>query len=232
MIAERLAEIRARVDAACEASGRDPSEVELLAVSKGHPADAILEAHAAGQRCFGESYVQDWQGKAEDPAVLRLDGLRWRFIGHLQRNKVRFVVGRVELIEAVGSLRLAAEIGRRAAATGRTQGVLLQVNVGGEASKGGFAIDELEGAFAELLAIDGLDPRGLMAIPPPREHAEASRADHRAVRALRDRLQAHGHPLPILSLGMSDDFEVAIAEGSTEVRVGTAIFGPRPAKAG
>ncbi len=232
MIAEKLADIRARLDAACERVGRDPAEVELLAVTKGHPADVIIEGHAAGQRSFGESYVQDWLGKAEDPRILRLEGLRWRFIGHLQRNKVRFLVGRVELIEAVGSMRLAAEIGKRATSTGRTQAVLLQVNVSDEASKSGFSVSDLEACFGELRAIEGLDVQGLMSIPAPREDAEASRPDHRAVRQLRERLQqAHSHPLPILSMGMSSDFEVAIAEGSTEVRVGTAIFGPRPARA-
>lgn len=227
MIAERLAGLRARMDAACARAGRDPASVQLLAVSKTHPVSAVQEAHAAGQRLFGENYVQAWRTKAEDPALVGLD-LQWHYIGALQTNKVRFLVGRVALIETVDRMKLAREIGKRAAAGGRVQGVLLQVNTGGESSKAGFAPDALRAQFAELLAIDGLGIRGLMHIPPPRSDAEATRADHRSLRALRDQLeQTHGVDLPELSMGMSGDFEVAIEEGATLVRIGTAIFGAR-----
>lgn len=227
MIAARLLDIRARIDRACAAADRDPASVSLLAVSKAHPAEAVLEAYEAGQRSFGENYVQRWLEKAEDPRLLGLPDLRWRFIGHLQRNKVRFLLGRVAVIETVAGLKLARTIAERAAARGASQAVLLQVNVGGESSKSGVSPAEAGALLKELPT--GLDVRGLMAIPPPRPDAEASRADHRALRLLRDRLQDdHGIALPELSMGMSSDFEVAIQEGSTEVRVGTAIFGPRP----
>lgn len=227
MIPERLATVRGRIDRACESVDRDPASVTLLAVSKNHPAEAVLEAYAAGQRHFGENYVQAWLGKADDPRLAALPGLRWRFIGHLQRNKVRFLLGRIDTLETVGSARLAREIGKRAAARGADQRVLLQVNLAGEETKSGFSAEDAAALLADLPA--GLDVRGLMAIPPARDSAEATRADHRALRTLRDRLQdAHGRALPELSMGMSSDFEVAIAEGSTEVRVGTAIFGPRP----
>ena len=226
MIAARLADIRSRIDRACAVGDRDPADVSLLAVSKAHPAEAVLAAYEAGQRRFGENYVQQWIGKAEDPRILRLTDLRWRFIGHLQRNKVRFLLGRVDVIETVGGLKLARAIAEKAAARGASQAVLLQVNVGGEDSKSGVSPAEAGALLSALPA--GLDVRGLMAIPPPRSDPEAARLDHRTLRQLRDRLQdEHGVPLPELSMGMSSDFEVAIQEGSTEVRVGTAIFGTR-----
>lgn len=228
-IARRLAAVRARIDQACEAAGRDPAEVELLAVSKAHSAEVVLEAHAAGHTLFGENYVQDWQGKADDPRVAALPGLRWSFVGHLQRNKIRLLLGRVACIETVDRIKLARDLSRRAEAAGLVQPVLLQVHVGDEATKSGFEPEELRGSFGELAALPGLRVRGLMAIPPFRATAEETRPDHRALRELRDALQdRHGSPLPVLSTGMSADYEVAIEEGSTRVRVGTAIFGPRP----
>lgn len=228
-IASRLAAVRASIDRACDAADRDPGDVELLAVSKAHPADVVLQAHAAGHTLFGENYVQDWQGKADDPRVAALPGLRWSFVGHLQRNKARFLLGRVACIETVDRLKLAADLSRRADASGRVQEVLLQVHVGDEASKSGFEPDDLRDRFSDLVALPGLAVRGLMAIPPFRATAEETRPDHRELRALRDELQErHGHPLPVLSTGMSSDYEVAIEEGSTRVRVGTAIFGTRP----
>ena len=228
-IAERLAAVRTAVDQACEAAGRDPAEVELLALSKAHPPEVVLEAHAAGHRLFGENYVQDWQGKADDPRVAALPDLRWSFVGHLQRNKIRFLLGRVACIETVDRPKLAADLSRRAEAQGRVQPVLLQVHVGDEDTKSGFEPDDLRARFADLVALPGLEVQGLMAIPPFRATAEETRPDHRELRLLRDDLQQrHGHPLPVLSTGMSADFEVAIEEGSTRVRVGTAIFGARP----
>jgi pyridoxal phosphate enzyme (YggS family) len=203
--------------------------VRLLAVSKGHPAAVIRSAWDCGLRDFGENYVQDWIRKAEDPALLGLEGLRWHFIGRLQRNKIRFLLGRVESIETVDRERLASELARRAGAMGRKQSVLLQVNLEGEGSKSGFTAAELRAGFDALLKLDGLNIRGLMAIPPMRPSAEAARDDHRGLAQLREELQQKfGHPLPELSMGMSSDFEVAIEEGSTEIRLGTALFGPRP----
>jgi PLP dependent protein len=228
-IATRLADVRGRVDRACEAAGRAPAEVELLAVSKAHPADVVLEAHAAGHTLFGENYVQDWQGKADDPRVAALPGLRWSFVGHLQRNKIKFLLGRVACIETIDRLKLARDVARRAEDAARVQPVLLQVHVGDEPTKSGFDPDELRGRFSELIELPGLRIDGLMAIPPFRTDPEQTRPDHRALRELRDELRdRHDHPLPVLSTGMSADFEVAIQEGSTRVRVGTAIFGARP----
>ena len=229
-VKDRLAEVQDRIDAACDRAGRDPSEVTLVAVSKRHPVASIAEAHAAGARVFGENYVQEWQAKAEDPALLRLPEVRWSFIGHLQRNKVRFLIGRVDLIETVDSLRLAREISRRAEGRGRgfSQGILLQVNLAAEPGKSGFLVEEIRNAFEELARLPGVDVQGLMHIPSPRPDASSTRADHAGLRTLRDELRsASGLVLRELSMGMSSDFEAAIEEGATRVRVGTALFGPR-----
>lgn len=229
MIAERLTALQAQIHAACVTGGRDPSEVRLLAVSKGHPASAIRAAWQCGLRDFGESYVQEWNRKADDPTLQGLEGLRWHFVGKLQRNKVRFLLGRVTTVESIDSERLAKAVAERSAALGRTQDVLLQVNLQAEQSKSGFSSPELTASMGRLVAMDGLCVRGLMAIPPRRDTAEASRRDHRGLSQLRDALQQRwGHPLPELSMGMSGDFSVAIEEGSTEVRLGTALFGERP----
>ena len=227
-LSTRLAGVEQRIGAACVRAGRSPEDVTLVAVSKKHPPSAIAEALAEGVTCFGENYVQEWQAKAEHRDLVGRD-LEWAFIGHLQRNKVRFLIGRVSLIESVDSPRLAREIGKRAAGLGRTQSVLLQVALHDEDGKGGFTPASLREELPELLTVSGLSIEGLMHIPPPRESAEATRADHRALAALRDELQeATGASLPELSMGMSTDFEVAIEEGATRVRVGTAVFGPRP----
>ncbi len=229
-IGDRLAELQERIDAACDRAGRDPSEVTLVAVSKRHPIAAIAEAHAAGARVFGENYVQEWQIKAEDPTALRLPGVRWSFIGHLQRNKVRFLIGRVDLIETVDSLRLAQEISRRAEGRGRgfRQGILLQVNLAAEHGKSGFLVGEVRDVFEEIARLPGVDVQGLMHIPSPLSDAASTRADHAGLRALRDELRAASSlGLRELSMGMSSDFETAIEEGATRIRVGTALFGPR-----
>ena len=229
MIAGRLAALRRQIEVACETAGREPSEVHVLAVSKGHPAEAIRTAWECGLRDFGESYVQEWSRKADDPLLQGLDGLRWHFIGRLQRNKIRFLLGRVATVEAIDRRQVALALARQSAENGRSQDVLLQVNLQAEASKSGFGAADLEAGLGELVHLDGLTVRGLMAIPPPRPSAEASRQDHRSLARLRDALQQRwGHPLPTLSMGMSSDFTVAIEEGSTEVRLGTALFGQRP----
>ena len=230
-VVERVHAIRGRIARACERVDRDPASVELLAVSKMQPIPAILEAMNAGQSLFGENFVQHWLSKAEDPKMIGLSDLRWHFIGALQRNKIRFLLGRVHCIETVDRMKLARELSKRAAAHGgeRSQQVLLEVNLAAEPGKAGFAPSELEQQLNELLSLPGLAVDGLMTIPPRRAVAEASRSDHRALAQLRDRLQdAHSVALPTLSMGMSADFEVAIEEGSTRVRVGTGIFGPRP----
>ena len=215
---------------ACHRADRE-WRVALTAVSKGHPASAIQQASWYALRLFGESYVQEWQGKAEHPDLVGIPDLRWTFIGRLQRNKVRHLIGRVSCIEAVDSLRLAEEISRRAADRGSSfrQPVLLQVNTNAEPDKAGFTPGALDAALPALLALPGLAIDGLMHIPAFRADPEATRPDHRALRLLRDRLQdTHGVPLPELSMGMSADFVVAVEEGATRVRVGTRLFGERP----
>ncbi|MEJ7600414.1 MAG: YggS family pyridoxal phosphate-dependent enzyme [Kofleriaceae bacterium] len=220
-LAARWHAIRARVDAACERAGRAAADVTLIAVSKTHPADAIRAALAAGAQDFGENYVQELAAKRAELGP----SPRWHYIGRLQRNKAKLVAGQVVLVHAVDSVELAAELAKRAATT---QEILLAVNVAGEQTKGGVAP---EAALALAQAIEPLGNarlQGLMTLPPPSEDPEASRPAFLALRALRDSLQqALGRSLPVLSMGMSDDFEVAIACGSTHVRIGTAIFGSR-----
>lgn len=222
-VSARLAEVRSQVAAAALAAGRQPEDVTLIAVSKGQPAAALREAYAAGQRDFGENYVQEWQQKA---AELQDLDLRWHFLGHLQRNKVRFVVGKVHLLHAVDDMQGLDEMARHAWTQKVTQDVLLQVNLAAEAQKRGCTAQDAE-LFAEVLQRSpGLRLRGLMTLPPLDADAEVSRQWFRELRQLRDRLQPPGPPW-LLSMGMSADFAVAIAEGATHVRVGTAIFGAR-----
>ena len=198
MIAARLAEVRARVAAACARAGRAPGEVTLIAVTKTHPVELIREALAAGQTDFGENYVQELV-----PKQAALPQARWHFIGRLQRNKAKEIAGRVTLIHGVDSVALAEAIARRAEAAGVVQDVLAQVNVAGEASKGGVAPGEL----AALLATrpTGLRWRGLMIMPPPADDPETTRPYFRAARAL-----ARDHGLAELSMGMSSDYELSL----------------------
>jgi len=223
-IAENLAEVRARIAVAAEGAGRDPAEVTLVAVSKVHLAAAIREAYAAGQRHFGENYAQELRDKAAELADL--PGLRWHFIGHLQRNKAKYVAPSVAIVETVDSTRLAAELSRQAERTGRGIGCLVQVNVGGEEQKSGCEPEEAAAILEAVEAGPGLSLDGLMTIPPWDLEADESRVWFRALRELRDELGGAAR-LRHLSMGMSHDFEEAIEEGATIVRVGTAIFGAR-----
>lgn len=221
-IAERWQAVRARVDAACERAGRAPSEVTIIAVSKTHPAAAVREAAAAGATDVGENYVQELVAKRTELGEL---ALRWHYIGRLQRNKAKFIAGQVALIHAVDTVELAAEIGKRATAL---QPVLLAVNAAGEASKGGTTVEEAAALARSIGSTPNLRLDGLMTMPPPSDDPEASRPYFETMRALRDQLaDALGIPLPVLSMGMSGDFEVAVACGATHVRIGTAIFGSR-----
>ncbi len=220
-IAERWAAVRTRVAEACERADRPASEVTIVAVSKTHPAEAVREAAAAGATDFGENYVQELAAKRPDCGELR-----WHFIGRLQRNKAKLVAGQVALVHAVDSVELAAELARRAG--GVTQPVLLAVNLGGEQTKGGITAEAASDLGRKITAIAGVRLDGLMTLPPPSDDPEASRPKFDALRALRHRLQQElGVALPVLSMGMSDDYEVAIACGATHVRIGTAIFGTR-----
>ncbi len=213
-IAENWRAIRARVDGACVAAGRAPAEVTLIAVSKLQPASAVREAAAAGATDFGENYAQELAAKRVEAG---LDGVRWHFIGRLQRNKAKLVAGHVALIHAVDAVELAAEIGKR---SGTVQPILLAVNAANEATKSGVTLHDVPIIAEALAGVANVRLDGLMTMPPPDEDP---RPMFDAVRELRDRLK-----LPVLSMGMSADFEQAIACGATHVRIGTAIFGARP----
>jgi hypothetical protein len=191
-------------------------------VSKTHPASAIREAAAAGATDFGENYAQELATKQAELA----DTMRWHFIGRLQRNKAKLVAGKVALVHAVDSEELAAELAKRAA---QVQPILLAVNLGGEATKGGVTAETAAALAQRIAAIANVRLDGLMTMPPPNDDPEASRPVFDALRDLRDRIAGElGRPLPVLSMGMSGDFEVAIQCGATHVRIGTAIFGRRP----
>jgi pyridoxal phosphate enzyme (YggS family) len=223
-IAANLEAVRARAAAACARAGRAEGAVELLAVSKTFPVEAIREAADAGQILFGENRVQEVLAKIPLlPATLR-----WHLIGHLQSNKVRKILPVVEAIHSVGSLDLARDINRIAGELGLFPKVYLEINVGAEASKHGFSPDEARAQLQDLYALERLFIQGLMCIPPFTPEAEDSRPSFVRLRQLRDDLEkAGGAPLPGLSMGMSHDFEIAIEEGSSIVRVGSAIFGER-----
>jgi pyridoxal phosphate enzyme (YggS family) len=223
-LAENLEKIQQRIRAACERAGRDPGSITLLAVSKTHPPETIQAAADCGQVCFGENKVQE--AKAKIP--LCPGRLRWHFIGHLQSNKCRDAVELFEMIQSVDSLALGREINKRAEAASRTMAVLLEVNVAGEASKFGYAPDQLLAELKELNALPRLEIQGLMTVPPWTAEPEKARPHFRRLRELKEQAEmALGAPLPHLSMGMSDDFEMAIEEGATIVRIGTALFGPR-----
>lgn len=222
-ISGRLSEVRGRVDAAARMSGRDPSAVTLVAVSKGQPADAVRAAYAAGHRDFGENYVQEWQDKAAQLADC--PDIAWHFLGHLQRNKCKLVVGKVHLLHSVDDMQGLDEMARIAWQAKVQQDVLLQVNLADEQTKRGCGRDDVE-LFVDVLARSpGLRLRGLMLLPPYDADPEQVRPWFRELAFISRRLSA-GKPW-LLSMGMSGDFEVAVAEGATHVRVGTAIFGPR-----
>ncbi|MCE9609002.1 MAG: YggS family pyridoxal phosphate-dependent enzyme [Chthoniobacter sp.] len=228
-IADRLAVVHAQLTAAAARADRAVGEIELVAVSKTHPPEALLAALEAGQCVFGENRVQEARAK-----IPLLPGrARWHLIGHLQKNKIRHALAAgFELIHGIDSLELARECDRIADETGQFPQVLLEVNVAGEASKFGFSPEKLRAEMEALLALGRLQIEGLMTIPPFAPEAENSRPFFVALRELRDRLQAEFHvPLPRLSMGMSGDFAVAVEEGATLVRVGTAIFGTRRGKA-
>lgn len=223
-IAENLARVIGRIESACERAGRDVSAVELIAVSKTFPAESVREALAAGARHFGESKLQEAEPKIE----LLPGNLHWHFIGRIQRNKVRRLLQHFEVLHAIDSLRLAAYTHEVAGDCGVVPKIFLQVNVGGEASKGGFEPEALRAEMPGLLALDRLDIMGLMCIPPAGPDAESARQWFVRLRELRDALQREFEVnLPFLSMGMSGDYEVAVEEGATHVRVGSAIFGKR-----
>lgn len=228
-ISENLRLVFERIRHAIQQSGRTEGSVRLVAATKSVGLDQIREGITAGLTILGENRLQEALPKIEG---LRGEPIQWHFIGHLQRRKVRSVVGVFDLIHSVDSVELAEEIDRRAQEAGLTQAVLLEVNLEGEATKAGFLPDELEGAMPSLGALPHVAVKGLMAIPPPTSDPEQARPYFRRLRELALRLsrQAIGTvSLKELSMGMSNDYHVAVEEGATMVRVGTAIFGVRRA---
>lgn len=222
-VAARFAAVDHRIAAAAARAGRNAASVTLVAVSKAHPAEAIRAARAAGQLDFGESRAQELRGKATEVG----QGVRWHFVGRVQRNKVSDLVGLVSLIHSVDRLDLAEAIGERAARTQRVQRVLLQVNAGEDAEKAGCGADEALGLIAKIRAIPGIACQGLMTVPPL---GPDPRPVFRRLRELRDHIRGHFPEIQHLSMGMSHDFEIAVEEGATIVRVGTALFGPRASR--
>lgn len=223
-IASNLQAVQARVAAACRACGRAPGEVTLLAVSKTWPAQDVAAAVAAGQRAFGENYVQEGVAKAEALASLNLE---WHFIGPLQSNKTRPVAAHFQWVHSVDRLKIAQRLSEQRDPHLPPLNVCLQVNVSGEASKSGVVPAEVAELARAVAALPHLTLRGLMAIPEPTEDRALLAERFASLRELRDQLRSEGLALDTLSMGMSDDLEVAIAQGSTMVRVGTAIFGRR-----
>jgi PLP dependent protein len=226
-IADRFALVRRRIETAALAAGRPPQSIALLAVAKRQPDEAIREAYRLGLRAFGENYAQELVGKAE--RLRDLEGIEWHLIGHLQSNKARAIAPVAHVVHTVDSDHLARELDRRMARAGRRLQVLIEVNVAKDPSKSGCAPSELSGVIDAVRASSSLDLRGLMTMPPYTEDPEGARRYFSELRSLRN-LHGGADLLPELSMGMSHDLEVAIAEGATVVRIGTAIFGERPPK--
>lgn len=223
-IAENLDHVREQIAEAAAKAGRALGDIELVAITKTHPAERVREAIEAGQTLFGESRVQEARIKIPELPL----NLRWHFVGHLQKNKIRHAVTLFELFHSVDSLALAQDMNRIAEEEGLHPRVLLEINVAGEGSKFGFASNKLHGQMEELLALPRLSIEGLMCLPPLAQEAEASRKYFVQLRELRDSLEKEFDlKLPQLSMGMTDDFPIAVEEGATLVRVGTAIFGKR-----
>ena len=223
-ISENLERVREQITQAAAKAGRSEDEIELVAITKTHPAEKVREAVEAGHTLFGESRVQE--ARAKIPGLP--SNLRWHFVGHLQRNKIRHALPLFEFFHGVDSLELAREMNRIAAEEGGHPRVLLEVNVAEEGSKFGFKTEVLRVEMESLLNLPRLSIEGLMCIPPLADEAETSRKFFAQLRQLRDSLEKEfGVKLPHLSMGMTQDFWVAVEEGATLVRVGTAIFGER-----
>lgn len=227
-VAANLQQVRQRIERAAHDAGRPPADVFLLAVSKTHPAALLRAAHGAGQRAFGESYLQEALQKIAQLADLDLE---WHFIGPIQSNKTKDIARHFDWVHGVDREKVARRLSEQRPADAAPLNVCIQVNTSGEASKSGVAPVRVEALAHTVAALPGLRLRGLMTIPAPQPDYEAQRRPFRQVRLIRDRLVQTGLELDTLSMGMSADLEAAIAEGATLVRVGTAIFGARPPKA-
>jgi len=226
-VAENLASLREEIRQACAGAGRNPGDVRLIAVSKTKPASLVREAVEAGQLDIGESYVQEFVEKHDSEELSRL-GVRWHFIGHLQTNKVRHIVDKVCMVHSIDSLRSAEELSKRATRANLTVDYLLEVNTSGEATKFGISPEELLLSAPSFFPLPGIRLRGLMTIAAP--DRERARQEFRTLAKLLDELRKTAPEpdlLTELSMGMSQDFDVAIEEGATMIRIGTAIFGSR-----
>ncbi len=229
-IAENLAHLHEQITEACRRSNRPENDVALMAVSKVHPVEAILEAYAAGQRLFGENRVQEFQEKS--PHLKELAGAEFHLIGPIQSNKTAKAAELFDAVDAVDSLKIAQRLNTTATALGKKLPVLIEVKLSHEESKHGLAPEELPTLLAAMNELESIETVGLMTVPPWSEDAEAARPYFRELRRLRDESQVRFPRVTQLSMGMSNDFTVAIEEGSTCVRVGTALFGRRVPKAG
>jgi len=229
-IRENLRQVRQKIETAARRVSRKPEEVRLIGVSKTHPAEAIREAYDAGLRHFGENRVQEWEGKLSALADLSAS---WHLIGHLQSNKAARAAKAFHSVDSVDDWSLAQRLDRAQAEkiSGEKLRVLIEVHMGGEETKSGVSEEDLPGLAERVMTLAHLEFAGLMCIPPFRENPEEARPYFETLRKLKERTESCiGRPLPALSMGMSHDFEAAILEGSTEVRIGTAIFGTRPKK--
>ncbi len=224
MIAENIQNIRQRIDTACLRAKRTPDEVTLIAVAKTFGSGEILEAVHAGTKDIGENFVQEMSQKLID---VKDNSIRWHFIGHLQTNKIKYIIDAVYMIHSVDSLRLGKELSSQAGKHGKKVNILVEVNTSNEESKFGVTPASAPALVKELSLLPHLNLMGLMTIGPFLPDPEESRPAFRTLRNVRDKLEKDGYRLPHLSMGMTNDFEVAIEEGSTMVRIGTAIFGKR-----
>jgi pyridoxal phosphate enzyme (YggS family) len=230
-IADNFALLRDQIEAAARRAGRNPEEIELMAVTKTIAVERIRDAYSAGIRLFGENRVQEFDIKAS--AVRDLPHVRWHLIGHLQTNKAARAAALLDAVESVDSLRLAQKLNAAATKLAKELAVLIEINIGGEDAKSGVAPDseELEQLLKSAPSLPHLNFSGLMTVPPYGEEAERSRPFFRKMRELAGSIQRRGLPgisMNVLSMGMSHDFAIAIEEGATRVRVGTALFGERP----
>ncbi len=227
MIKENLKTVHENIRKACERAGRDESEVTLVCVSKTKPESDILEAYELGERVFGENHVQEIVAKTDD---IKKPDISFHMIGHLQTNKVRQVAGRVSLIHSVDSYKLAAEISKEAVKKGLEIPILLEINIAGEESKYGITPDELADITEKIAALPGIKIEGLMTVAPITENPEDNRSYFRKMKQLSVDIEAKNIDnvsMNVLSMGMTGDYEVAIEEGATHVRIGTGIFGER-----
>ncbi|NIV42404.1 MAG: YggS family pyridoxal phosphate-dependent enzyme [Candidatus Dadabacteria bacterium] len=227
-IKENLEVINKRIIRAAERSRRNASDITLLAVSKQVESGRIQEAIDSGHLSFGENYVQEFVSKYDELSEHK--NIDWHFIGHLQKNKVKYIIDKVSLIHSVDKISLAGEINKRAEKLGIFMPILVEVNLDGEQSKSGIEPDELGSFLDELSEFDNIKLSGLMALPPFCENPQDSRKYFKTLRELRDEYKSSYNSLNELSIGMSHDYEIAVEEGATIVRVGTAIFGERPKK--